>query len=167
MKVLEVVTKLRESPKFKSWQSKNKQAKLVHIFLMLEPNQPVMYDVGFYDEKKELMTSFVLDEEAKSIETSESKDVFKQEDEKIKPIEESRIKVCFTEACTACRELQQSKYEQHKPMKEVVILQNLPIGQVWNITYITNTMQTLNMKIDAETGKIIEEKLHQIFGFDK
>jgi len=167
MKVLDVVTKLRESPKFKAWQSKNKQAKLVHIFLMLEPNQPVMYDIGFYDAKKELMTSFVLDEEAKSIETSESKDVFKQEDDIIKPLEEAKIKVCFTEACKTCRELQQSKYKQHTPMKEIVILQNLPIGQVWNITYITSTMQTLNMKVDAETGKILEEKLHQIFGFDK
>jgi hypothetical protein len=167
MKVLDVVTKLRESPKFKSWQAKNKASKLVHIFLMLEPNQPVMYDVGFYDEKKQLMTSFVLDEEAKSIETSESKDIFKQEEEKIKPLEEKKIKICFTEACKTCRELQQGKYKQHKPMKEVVILQNLACGQVWNITYITSTMQTLNMKIDAETGKIVEEKLHQIFGFDK
>jgi hypothetical protein len=167
MKVIDVVAKLRASPKFKSWQAKNKDAKLVHIFLLLEPDRPIMYDIGFYDYKKELMTSFVVDEEAHSIEQSETKDIFKQEEDGIKPLDEARIKVCFTDACKACRELQQTKYKQHNPMKEVVILQHLPIGQVWNITYITTTMQTLNMKIDAETGKVVEEKLHQIFGFDK
>ena len=51
-------------------------------------------------------------------------------------------------------------------MKEVVILQNLDVGQVWNITYITKSFQTLNIKIDAETGDVLEDKLHQIFSMD-
>lgn len=167
MKVNEVISRLRANAKFKAWHAKNKEAKLVHVFILLEPGQQVMYDIGFYDYKKELMTSFVVDEEAKSMETSESKDVFKKEEDMIKPLDEAKLKICFTDACKACRELQQQKYRQHTPLKEVVILQNLACGQVWNITYITKTLQTLNIKIDAETGKVVEEKLHQIFSFDK
>jgi hypothetical protein len=167
MKVLEIISKLRASPKFKEWQAKNKNAALVHMFIMLDPTQQTKYDVGFYDFKKKLMTSFVVDEDVKEIELNESKEVFKQPGEKIKPLEEAKIKVCFSEACKTCHELQQEKYRMHQPIKEIIILQNLDCGQVWNITYIAKTFKTLNFKIDAESGKVIEDKLHDIFAFDK
>jgi hypothetical protein len=167
MKVLEIITKLRANPKFKAWRAKNKDAALVHMFIMLDPTQETKYDVGFYDFKKELMTSFVVDEELKTVELNESQEVFKQPGEKIKPLDEKRIKFCFKDACKRCHELQQEKYKLHTPIKEIVILQNLECGQVWNITYIAKTFKTLNFKIDAETGKVIEDKLHDIFTFDK
>lgn len=167
MKVLEILKKFKQAKQFKEWHDKNKDAKLVHIFIMLDPGQPIKYDIGFYDFKKKLMTSFTVDEELNEIQSSEDKEVFKKPGQKINPLEEPRLKICFHDACAKCHELQQSKYKQHVPIKEVVILQNLDCGQVWNITYITKTFQTLNMKVDAETGEIVEEKLHQIFSFDK
>ena len=167
MALTTLIAKLRETDKFKQWQKKNPSAKLVHLFLMLDPGTDVKYDIGFYDLKKKLMTSFIVDDKLDNIEISESNEIFTPDKSTIKPLDESRIKIHFEEACAKCNALQQEKYKQHAPMKEVVILQNLEAGQVWNITYITKTFQTLNMKVDAETGEIVEDKLHQIFSFDK
>ncbi|MBU2561612.1 MAG: hypothetical protein KKD17_04895 [Nanoarchaeota archaeon] len=167
MKVLEILKRFKQTEQFRQWQAKNKDSKLVHVFIMLDPGQDVKYDIGFYDYKKKLMTSFTVDEELKDIQSREDKEVFKKPGEKINPLDESRLKVCFRDASAKCRELQNNKYKQHAPIKEVIILQNIDCGQVWNITYITKTFQTLNMKVDAETGDIVEEKLHQIFTFDK
>jgi hypothetical protein len=163
----ELIPALRDTEKYKQWHKENPGAKLVHLFLMLDPGQDVKYDIGFYDFDKKLMTSFIVDEKLSGVEISESKEIFTKDQSSIKPLDEGRIKIHFEDACETCRKLQQEKYKQHEPMKEVVILQNLDVGQVWNITYIAKTFQTLNMKVDAETGGIVEEKLHQIFSFDK
>jgi len=167
MDVRELFTKLKEMPEFKEWHAQHVDAKPVHVFLLIEPGADVKYDVGFFDFAKELMSSFLVDDSLKHAEVTETKEIFTKDNQKIKPLEEERIKVSFKEASDTSRKLQKEKYKQHEPIKEVVILQNLQEGQVWNITYITKTFQTLNIKIDAETGTVIEDTLHQIFSFDK
>lgn len=163
MEVVKLISLLRGKKEFKDWHAKNKDAKLVHIFLMVEPGRETKFDIGFYDFKKRLMTSFVIDREAKTIEKSESKEIFSEDPQKIKPIEEERVKVLFDDAIKSASALQKDKYRQHKPMKEIVILQNLELGQVWNITYVTQQLETLNIKVDAESGRVVDDKLHKIF----
>ncbi|MBI2652931.1 hypothetical protein HYX00_05695, partial [Candidatus Woesearchaeota archaeon] len=41
------------------------------------------------------------------------------------------------------------------------------LGNIWNITYITEAFNTLNMKIDASNGKVLEHNLSSIFSFKK
>jgi hypothetical protein len=163
MEVIKLVSMLRKRPEFKRWHEHNKDADLVHIFLMVEPGKPIMFDIGFLDKDKKIMTSFLVDKDMNSIETSESKEIFSQDPQKIKPLEEDRVKILFDQALETASKLQKDKYKQHIPMKEIVILQNLEVGQVWNITYVTQSFETLNIKVDAETGKVVEDKLHQIF----
>ncbi|MFH1064853.1 MAG: hypothetical protein V1729_07245 [Candidatus Woesearchaeota archaeon] len=167
MKSLDVITKLRELQKFKEWKEKNKESNLVHLFIMIEPGKDIKYDIGFFDLKKSLMTSFLVDDTVKDAEVTETKEIFTQDNQKITPLELEKVKIGFEEAFETSRTLQKEKYRQHEPLKKIVILQNLPDGQVWNITYITQTFQTLNMKIDAETGLVVEDSLHQIISFDK
>jgi hypothetical protein len=167
MDVKQAIGKLREHDKFRQWHEKNKGAKLVHAFMMIEPGKETGCDIGFYDFDKKLMTSFLVDKDVGSVEITESKEIFTKDTQKIKPLEEEKLKVNFDKALETASELQKEKYKMHVPVKEVVILQNLEIGQVWNVTFITKNFQTLNMKIDAETGKVLEDKLHEIFSFDK
>ena len=54
------------------------------------------------------------------------------------------------------------------PIKTIAILQNIkPHGNIWNLTYITQAFNTLNMKIDASTGKILDHNHSSIFSFRK
>ncbi len=161
----ELIPALEETETFREWKEKNPDAKIVHLFLLLDPGKDTKYDIGFYDPKKKLMTSFVADGEMKDIEISESKEIFTKDTASINPLDMSKVKTSFEQAMETCRKLQQEKYAKHEPLKEVVILQKLEQGQVWNITYITKTFQTLNIKVDAETGEVVEDDLHQIFSF--
>ena len=45
-------------------------------------------------------------------------------------------------------------------MKKIMILQSLPapLGTVWNVTFVLQTFQTLNIKIDVQTGEVKEHK---------
>ena len=162
----ELIPALREREEYKKWQEGRPGAKLVHLFLMLDPGKDVQYDIGFFDFDTKLMTSFIVDETLSSLEISETKEVFSKDLSTIKPLDEGMIKVHYEDAVKTANELQKKEYAQHVPMKEVVVLQNLDIGQVWNITYITKTFQTLNIKVDAESGKIVEHNLHALFSFD-
>lgn len=167
MDVKEAIGKLRKNDKFRQWHEKNKKADLVHAFMMLEPGKETGCDIGFYDPDKKLMTSFLVDKDVDDVEITESKEIFTKDTQQIKPLEEERLKINFDKALEKATALQQEKYKAHAPVKEVVILQNLNTGQVWNITFITKNFQTLNMKVDAETGEMLEDKLHEIFSFDK
>ncbi len=40
-------------------------------------------------------------------------------------------------------------------------------GDIWNITYVTEAFNTLNMKIDAENGRVLEHNLASVFSFRK
>jgi len=54
------------------------------------------------------------------------------------------------------------------PVKIIAILQNLEnLGNVWNLTFVIAAFNTLNMKINAENGKIVEHKLSSILSFKK
>jgi hypothetical protein len=167
MKIKQIIAGLRATEQFKEWQAKNKEAKLVHVFVALEHGIPPAYDIGFFDSKKNHMTTFGTDENVKEVQMNESDEVFCEEGKCIMPLDESSVKMDLADAETISQDLQKEKYKAHLPVKAILILQNLEIGQVWNVTYITKTFQTLNMKIDAKTGKIIEDKLQQIFSFDK
>ncbi|NQU79796.1 hypothetical protein HQ545_08575 [Candidatus Woesearchaeota archaeon] len=167
MSLQSILSKLRENDIFKGWQEAHKEVKLVHLFTMLETGTESKLDIGFYDYNSEKMTSFTMDENVESVEQRTDEEVFKKEDDQILPLEEDKIKIDMLQACDICSKVQQEEYSIHKPMKQVIILQHLSIGQIWNITYITKQFKTLNFKVDAENGNVIEHKLHEIFSFDK
>ena len=49
--------------------------------------------------------------------------------------------------------------------KTIAILQNIELGQLWNITLVTSSLKTINIKIDAKTGKTIKHELISLFQF--
>lgn len=55
---------------------------------------------------------------------------------------------------------------QEIPSKKIFILQQKE-SPIWNITYLTQSLNILNMKINAETGQIIEEKIESAMNFQK
>ena len=65
-------------------------------------------------------------------------------------------------------EFQKKNLPRENNVKTIVILQNMAkLGNVWNITYLTDAFNTLNMKIDAATGKVLEHTTASVFSFKK
>jgi len=130
---------------------------------MISPEVKQEWQIGYYDPDADKITAFSVSDDVVKNPDSE---VFKK-DKKVLELEPSKVKITLDKTLEKAKKLQKTVYSQHTPVKKVVILQKLSLGQVWNVTYITQTFKTLNIKIDAESGEVIKHDLIELFRFDK
>ena len=158
--------KLEESNDFKKWHQKNKNTYLSYVFKIPQEMNSEEWQFGFYDKKKDKITTFIISGD--NIKSRPEEEIFKKEDMKVEGIQLDKVKLAFDSAIGKADEFQQKNFPKDKSVKTIAILQNMPkLGNVWNITYVTEAFNTLNMKIDAATGRILEHKLSSIFSFRK
>ncbi len=157
--------KLEESLAFKKWKQNNKDTYFSYAF-KIPQEMPNEWQLGFYDKKKDKITTFVINRDNIKIRAEE--DVFKKEDMKVNEIQLDKVKLTFDSAIEKASEFQQKNFPKDMGIKTIAILQNITgFGNVWNITYITEAFNTLNMKIDAFNGKILEHNIASVFSFRK
>ena len=158
--------KLEESNEYRKWRQKNKNTYLSYAFKIPQEMKSEEWQFGFYDKKKDKITTFVISRD--NIKARPEEDIFKKEEMKIEGIQLDKVKLTFDNAVAKANEFQQKNFPKDKSVKTIAILQNMPkFGNVWNITYVTEAFNTLNMKIDAATGKVLEHNLSSIFSFRK
>jgi len=158
--MLEKIKELEASSEFQKYKNKNQDIFLAHVFYMIDEVNKDIVQVGYYNKKTEKIVTFVM--EKGKICTNPEEQVFKEQKTVINPIELSRVKINIEEALKIAEELRNEKYKDQLPIKRIAILQHLPLGQVWNITYVTQAFKTLNIKIDSKTKKIVSDKLVSI-----
>ncbi len=163
MEILKTIKKIENSPGFKEWREKNKDAYLVHIFRMLdEPNENI-WQIGYYDAETDKITTFVSEKD--SIRIIPEQEVFKEKKHQIKELDIEKVKIDFDDALNAAQELRKNEYPRETPLKTIVLLQNTKLGDVWNITFFTNSFKALNVKISSEDCKILEHELSSLMQF--
>lgn len=162
MKIKEIVEKVEKSEAFREWKKQHKDSFLVHLFMMYDEKES--YQVGYYDKKKDMITSFSVDDE---IMASPESEVFKKEKTVVKRLDIKKVKKDFEDAVSIANKFQREKYSTEIPIKKIVVLQNIDFGQIWNITFISKTFNTLNMKIDAGSGKVKKHELVSLFSMGK
>jgi len=95
-------------------------------------------------------------------------EVFKKPSMSVNEINLDKIKLPLKEILEKVETFRKKTYPKELQEKIIVILQNLDdFGDIWNITYITKAFNTLNIKISAENGKVLQHKLSSIFDFKK
>jgi hypothetical protein len=154
---------LEKSSEFKDWKKKNKNTYLSYGFYVIE-NSDVNWKIGYYDSKKDKLTSFDVGSQIK-IEPDE--EVFKKKEKKVKKIDIDEVKLDLGDAVSISQQLQEEEFVTEKPTKIIAILQKIEEHQVWNITYLTQNFNTLNFKIKTETGRVLEKKLTPLMEFRK
>ena len=167
MHTKELIETFESSTTYKSWHKDNPKAFLAHLFLSIETEEPESVDVGYFNEESELMTTFLINFKTAEFQEKREDKVFKEPGKSINHLDKDKVKVSFHECWDKAIEVQEEKYKPHSPIKMIFILQNLPQGQVWNVTFITQSFKTLNIKINAETGDIVEDGIHEIISFAK
>ena len=154
---------LEKSSEFKEWKKKNKETYLSYGFYVIE-NTDVNWKIGYYNSKKDKLTSFDVGSHIK-IEPDE--EVFKEKEKKVKKLVVEDVKLDLGDAVSIAQQLQEEEFATEKPTKIIAILQKIDAGQVWNITYLTQNFNTLNFKIKTETGRVLEKKLTPLMEFRK
>ncbi len=156
--------KLEKSPDFKKWHQKNKNTYFSYAFKILEEMGSDDWQLGFYDKKKDRITTFMM--VGGNINIRPEEEVFKKEDTKVNEVQLDSVRLAFDSIIAKSNEFQNKNFPNDKSVKTIVILQNIPkYGNVWNITFVTEAFNTLNMKIDASSGKILEHNLSSILSF--
>jgi len=164
MNVKTAIEALHASEEFKTWQVSHKDAYLAHVFSMIGEEEAV-WQVGYFEPADNLVYAFEIGEQIK-INPGEA--VFGPEGTTIDEVKIDDIKIPLTDALDTVKELQHKKYPNQKPVKKIIVLQSVhEHGMVYNITYVTQEFKTLNIKVDATTGKVVEDKLVEIFKFQK
>jgi len=152
------IEKLENNEKFKEWKTTHPDSYLAHFFKMFGKDEP---QLGYYN-KDGTITTFIIADEITIL--PEAK-VLQEHKQKLEPLETDKIKLSLDDAMQKAEDIQKKEYPQDTPIKKFAIIQHLEIGQVFNITFLTQTFNTLNIKIDSETGEIKEKSLKKLMEF--
>jgi len=163
---------LESKEEYRKWHKSHAKSYLAHILVVLDGGDPDLsgiekitnWQIGFYNPNDTLAcfdmkdSQFNVEEEAK---------IFKKPGDKVQKLDLKKVKIDLSKALEEMKSLQTKKYPQSMPVRKFIVLQNSnEFGLVYNTTYITRTMETLNIKINAETGETSEECLHKLFDMD-
>ncbi len=163
MELRPALSVLESNHSFSQWKAKNKDAYFSHAFKMFQ-DEHTEWQLGFYQKKKEKITTFIVKPDA--VEMKAAEEVFKKEETQIKPVDFNDSTLELSEVIQKTNEFQKKNYPKDSSMKIIALLQNMPdYGSVWNITYVTQAFNTLNMKIHPQNGKVLDHKLSSIFSF--
>lgn len=154
--------KLKNSSEFKKWFSKNKKSYLTYAFTMIENSEKSDWQVGYYDKKLDKVTVFTINNE---IEINPEQDIFKKPGTAVKKVNLKDVKFGLDKILKKAQAIKEKKYPKELVTKTIAILQNIDLGQLWNITLVTSSLNTINIKIDAKTGKTIKHELVSLFQF--
>ncbi len=155
MKLSQIMDSLEKSKEYNEWKKSNASFYLCHVFFMTGHD----YQVGFFSPETDTMVTFDVDE-SNVIKSPES-EVFK-EAEKVKALDLNKVKIDIDRAMEIAEEAREKDYKNEKKNKHIVILQNIKQGLLYNITFLTESFKTLNIKIDATNGSIISHNISSL-----
>lgn len=156
--------KVKESKEFKGWQSNNKKSYLCSFFMILGDKENHHWQLDFYNPAKDAITSFLASDPIQLLE-KDSK-IFKSDKSKLNELNLDKIEIDFDEAIRLVEKVKIEKYPRENPTKKIIILQKTN-KILWNITYLTTSLNILNLKIDASNGDILEEKFSTILSLNE
>ncbi|MGM5488028.1 MAG: hypothetical protein ACQESG_03710 [Nanobdellota archaeon] len=166
MEISRVVERIKESDAFKNWNSDGYY--LAHFFKMMDEANADSWQVGYFNPETENMVTFII--EGNDVSLVEDAEVFKKPDTTINEMDLDAIKVGWQASLDKAHEHLKENYGQETLIKTFFILQNLPMGVVYNITFLTKSFNTINLKISATSGEILQqskESLMDMARFEK
>lgn len=152
---------LGKSAEFKTWKKTHSDSFLAYAFLMKGVVKEE-WQFGYYNPQKDTVTAFAVSEK---IFMNPESEMFKEDS--VKKLDMEKVKISLDDSFKTVEELKKKDYPHFKTLQTMVILQNMKIGQVWNITFIPADYKVLNVKIDSENGEILKQGLVELFSIQK
>lgn len=154
---------LEKSEVFRKWRKQNQKSYLSYGFVMLPEDG--IWRIGYYHPDNNEVTSFVVSDE---IAEEPNDEAFNKPDSTVRELKLENIKIPIETALNTAENLRKEKYKKEVPLKSVVIIQNHEeLGNIWNITYISQSFKALNIKVDANAGNVLFDELIELFEWQK
>jgi hypothetical protein len=163
MELKEILASVEKSSEFKTWRDSHEKAYLAHAFVMLDEANKDIWQVGYYDADKSLMSTFVVS--SGKIEIIPDQEVLKSE-HKIEALEPEKVKLSVKEALDIAEKYRKEHYSKELVAKSFFIIQVVENhGQVFNVTFFTAAFKTVNIKISTENGKVLHHSCETLAAF--
>lgn len=120
------------------------------------------WQFAFYNKKEKKITSFFMDKKIKII--GQDSKVFQKDDVILEKLKLDKVKISLDEALRIAEGVKESKIKADKINKKIIILQCIKVP-LWNISFITNSFNLFNIKLNANSGEIISENYEPILNF--
>ncbi|MBT4334306.1 hypothetical protein HOD61_00630 [archaeon] len=152
-KLRDSIEKIKESNEFIDWKKDHNSSYITSAFLDKE-----VWSIHYYNSESDDMTTFRIEND---VVTKENEKIFRKEKRKLTELKIEDIKIEYTNVEKTISNLIDEKYNGEESTKKIIILQQFDVP-TWNITYVTSAMNVLNVKINAISGEIVEEKFENI-----
>ena len=163
MDLRESYDKLLENEVFKGWKSKEgKDSYLCSCFVMKGENMVHSdleeWQFGFFSDGK--IVGFVVGD---GVKMQEADTAFKKENDEVLKLDLDNVKFRLDKALVKG----EKEVKQGRVTKKIIILQNWTGDVVWNLSFITDVFEVVNVKIDAVDGKILSKQKNSLLQFRK
>ncbi len=159
MELKKVVSEIESTPEFKEWKKTHKGFYLAHAFVMPSDN---VWQIGYYDkESNKIDTIIKLGDEIK---IEPAQEILKASQE-ILELNPDDVKISVKEALEKASECIKENYSKELLLKHFLIIQHLEGKTVYNITYVTQSFKTINIKLSTIDGKMIKHALDKLADF--
>ena len=166
-KFKEDIKKIESSKEFKDIKKTCKNLMLADGLILLEKENYNLGDYGdwqvdYFEPDSGCMFSFTFED--KKIDVKKTTEIVKT-DESVHKLNLDKLKISFEAILEKTERIREKGYSNEKPYKIILVIQNRKKQDIWNVTYLTASFKTLNLKISAETGDLIEESLKPLISF--
>ncbi|MBW3021230.1 hypothetical protein KY334_08090 [Candidatus Woesearchaeota archaeon] len=144
-----LIQEVESSDEFKKWKETHKEYFLAHIFNV---DQGTSWQIGYSDGEK--ASTFTLN----PISVEDSDELTKRPEVKVLHLNIDKLTLDYEKAMDLFNNLLKEKHPKEQIFKKIIIIQNIDNKEMYNITGLTHTFKTLNVKIDMN-GNIIEDSL--------
>lgn len=134
-------------------------AYLAHAFFMEDGNDE--WQIGYVDPDDESIIVFVVNEN--SVTKNPPAEAFKEPGKTISELKLEDVSVSAFDALATAKQLLQNNHPSHPLKQSIILLQVLEdVGQVYNITLVTETFHMYNIKMDTRNGDVVSEKFDHL-----
>ena len=162
MKFKKLIEEIESAKEFKEWKKSHTNFYLAHAFVMKDHNSTERWQIGYYDKKTNKME--IIIQQGDRLTFVPEQEILKASQE-ILPLDPDEVKIDASQAAKAALECIKEHYPKEPIMQGFFIIQHLEGATVYNMTYVAQTLKTINIKLSAIDGKIIKHSIAKLADF--
>lgn len=144
------------------WQASHKKSFLSSAFLLSDTEHQEVWQLGYYNQNHTIST-FVLQDD--HLDITEDQEIFKKDETKVSLLDINKVKVDSDVVLQHALSVVKEHYPAEVSMKTIVVLQNLKGKGVYSLTFLTKSLKTITLRIDAFTGEVVSEEVRNLMDF--
>lgn len=164
IEVKKQIKQILESEEYKRFHENYPDYYLAHCFVQLnkDGNEDKQWQFGFYSPEKDNLCTFVIEP---AIKRGEFEEAFK-EGGIISRLHHDKI-IESTEALEKVNKIISSEYKGELINNYILIIQVAEETPIYNITAISASFSMITVKVNANTGEVLEHKKRSILDLKK